>query len=331
MFVVRSLNYHCSRLSLRWCCSTSPWLRSLNNQSCDAVHPQSVSALVDKWTNWLKDGNVPEPRESVQLIIANVLGHKMIHDVSEDLVLHENQITRIADMCSKRYKRMPVQYIIEEWDFHDLTLKMRPPVFIPRPETEELAQLAYNDIKENQTISKSTRILELGSGSGAISVYLLNKLPQTEVVAVDRSSEACSLTKENAKFTGVQSRLTTLLMDYSRPESGPTLRSHGLFDLVIANPPYICTDEVKEMETELTRYEDPYAFDGGKDGLDYVRIIMSMSTQLLKPNSSLWLEVGLGHCDAIRSEVSKQPIHGLRFCSAYADFTNRDRFCVLRT
>ncbi|XP_021360335.1 hemK methyltransferase family member 1-like [Mizuhopecten yessoensis] len=333
MFVLRTFHRQCSQFARRWCHTTTTGIVSPNARTPGEVeaHPQSVKATVDKWTHWLEGGNVPEAKESVQLIIASVLGHKMIHDVSEELMLNENQTARIAEMCRKRYKRMPVQYIIEEWDFHDLTLKMRPPVFIPRPETEELAQLAYNDIKKKQDSSKPIRILELGSGSGAISVYLLNKLPQSEVVAVDRSGEACALTGENAECTGVQKRLTTLLMDYSRPESLPTLRSHGLYDLVIANPPYIPTDEIETMETELTRYEDPHAFHGGKDGLDYVRIILSMSTQLLKPNSALWFEVGLGHCDAIRSEVTKEPIHGLRFCSAVKDFTNRDRFCVLRT
>ncbi|XP_033746226.1 MTRF1L release factor glutamine methyltransferase-like isoform X2 [Pecten maximus] len=331
MFVLRSLNKHCTKRTWKWCCMTHPGFGSPNAQfSGVQPNPKSVVAMVDKWTHLLESENVPEPRESVQLIIASVLGHKMIHDVAKDLVLHQDQIDKIAEMCRKRYERMPVQYIIGEWDFHELTLKMRPPVFIPRPETEELAHLAYNDIKKYHDTSKPTRILELGSGSGAISVYLLNKLPQAEVVAVDKSRIACDLTEENAMCTGVHTRLTTLTMDYSKPDSWPTLRSHGLYDLVIANPPYVRTDEIQSMETELTQYEDPHAFDGGKDGLDYVRIILSMSAQLLKPDSALWLEVGLGHCDIIRSEVGDQ-IQGLRFCSAVADFTNRDRFCVLRT
>lgn len=296
--------------------------------------PESVAAVIDKWTHQLETENVPESRESVQLIVAHVLGQKMIHGVSMDTILCKAQLTRIDEMCRKRRKRMPVQYIIEEWDFHDLTLKMRSPVFIPRPETEELAQLACNDImnkiNEQDPGSTPTRILELGCGSGAISVYLLNKLHQTEVVAVDRSKEACELTKENAVNTGVHTRLTTLNMDYSQPDSLSTLKSHGLYNLVIANPPYVRTEDINNMEIELTRYEDSHAFDGGKDGLDYVRIILSMSTQLLKPKGSLWLEVGLGHCDMIKSEVKGQ-LPGLRFCSAIQDFTNRDRFCVLRT
>ncbi|CAB1314669.1 unnamed protein product, partial [Coregonus sp. 'balchen'] len=140
-------------------------------------------------------------------------------------------------LCTRRLTRMPVQYVIEEWDIRDLTLKMRPPVFIPRPETDnsqfrdmtlyqamvarlsvqELVGLVLTDlqVKQGTGVSEDThfRCLEVGCGSGAISLSLLNSLPQLRAIALDKNKDAVNLTRENAHSLGLQDRLEVHHMD----------------------------------------------------------------------------------------------------------------------
>ncbi|KAG8535498.1 hypothetical protein GDO81_028424 [Engystomops pustulosus] len=106
--------------------------------------------------------------------------------------------TLIEKMAQERLKRVPVQYIIGEWDFLDMTLEMRPPVLIPRPETEELVGLVLADCLELHQ-SPDSSLLEVGCGSGAVSLAILRKIPQVRVIAIDKSDAAVRLTRDNAE------------------------------------------------------------------------------------------------------------------------------------
>ncbi|XP_037088199.1 MTRF1L release factor glutamine methyltransferase-like, partial [Pollicipes pollicipes] len=160
---------------------------------------------------------------------------------------------------------MPVQYIIGEWDFCDVTLKLRPPVFIPRPETEQLAQLAAERLRQRG----GDRLLEVGCGSGALSVALLHWLPDVSAVAVDQSADACRLTEENAARLGVEDRLR--VYNATLTEDGLPGEHRQLYDLVVSNPPYLTTAELRRLQPEILLYEDRAALDGGPDGLRVTR------------------------------------------------------------
>ncbi|XP_017354825.1 MTRF1L release factor glutamine methyltransferase isoform X7 [Cebus imitator] len=165
----------------------------------------SATELVNHWTRVFEKKGVPEARESSEYIVAHVLGAKTFQSLRPALRtqhLTSQQLQYIQELSSRRLQRMPVQYILGEWDFQGLSLKMVPPVFIPRPETEELVEWVLEEVAQRSHAvgsPGSPLILEVGCGSGAISLSLLSQLPQSRVIAVDKGEAAISLTRENAQ------------------------------------------------------------------------------------------------------------------------------------
>ncbi|KPP78045.1 hypothetical protein Z043_102500 [Scleropages formosus] len=261
----------------------------------------SVQQAMDLWRQMFERSGVSEPALSSQYIIAHVMGAKTVSSLHghkaaggaqrkhergmiESLgsrrlseMLTERQAQCIWELCRKRLSRcvptlcvqcagmMPVQYIIEEWDFRDITLKMRPPVFIPRPETEsksvhcsllpqELVGLVLSDLLATQ--GAGVAALEVGCGSGAISLSLLHALPQLQVIAVDRSRDAVALTRENAHRLRLQDRLEVHQMDMildSPSDAEDLLRDWSPVDLLVSNPPYVFSQDLAALEPEILK------------------------------------------------------------------------------
>lgn len=140
--------------------------------------------------------------------------------------------------------RMPIQYIIGEWDFRDLTLSMTPPVFIPRPETEELVEL----ILQKVDAEKGLHFLEIGCGTGAISLSLLKSLPKSKGMAVDQSKMAIDLTTKNATKYDLQDRIQII---HKKVTNETKLENAGEFDFIVSNPPYVKSKDLLVMEPEI--------------------------------------------------------------------------------
>lgn len=142
---------------------------------------------------------------------------------------------------------MPLQHIIGEWDFMDITLKTAPTVFIPRPETEEFVRLVIEHCKE----FKPENFLEIGCGSGAMSLSMLKALPLITATAIERSRAATKLAYENAKLLGLDNRFKvynhTMVSEQYMPED----LSDKKYDLIIGNPPYVKTDEFQYLHPEV--------------------------------------------------------------------------------
>ncbi|XP_062314913.1 MTRF1L release factor glutamine methyltransferase isoform X5 [Osmerus eperlanus] len=252
MWIRGPLNYVCRRFD-----SKRSWFKGLctcltENGSVPALpkaNRLTVLQAVDLWTKTFEQRDVSEPQLSSQHIISHLLGAKTLESLGKDRLgelLTQEQTAQIWDLCNKRLTRMPVQYVIEEWDFRDLTLKMRPPVFIPRPETEELVGLVLADFQKGHMTGVSAkagyRCLEVGCGSGAISLSLLKSLPQVRAFALDQSQDAVSLTRENAHCLGLSGRLEVYHMD-------------------------VMKEDMTSLEPEILRFEDQAALDGGRDGM----------------------------------------------------------------
>ncbi|XP_062970847.1 MTRF1L release factor glutamine methyltransferase isoform X2 [Cynocephalus volans] len=165
----------------------------------------SATEVVSHWKGVFEKKGIPEAQESSEYIVAHVLGAKTFQSLKPVLwtqPLTPQQLQCIRELSSRRLQRMPMQYILGEWDFQGLSLKMVPPVFIPRPETEELVEWVLEEVAQRPRAvgaQGGPLILEVGCGSGAISLSLLSQLPQSRVIAVDKSEAAISLTHENAQ------------------------------------------------------------------------------------------------------------------------------------
>ncbi|XP_075820834.1 MTRF1L release factor glutamine methyltransferase isoform X2 [Microtus pennsylvanicus] len=165
----------------------------------------SATEVVSHWTQVFEQRGIPEAQESSEYIVAHVLGAKTFQSLRPVLwtkPLTPKQLQYIQELCSHRLQRMPVQYILGEWDFQGLSLKMEPPVFIPRPETEELVEWVLEEVAQRPPAvgaQGGPLILEVGCGSGAIALSLLSQLPESQVIAVDKGEAAVRLTRKNAQ------------------------------------------------------------------------------------------------------------------------------------
>uniref|UniRef100_A0A8C3VE70 peptide chain release factor N(5)-glutamine methyltransferase n=1 Tax=Catharus ustulatus TaxID=91951 RepID=A0A8C3VE70_CATUS len=299
-------------------------------QSCSAG-PGLVTAtdMVNYWQKVFETNGIPEAQESSQYIVSFVLGAKTFQSLdSKSLhtpltVLQQEQIQQLSH---KRLQRMPVQYVLGEWDFQDLTLKMRPPVFIPRPETEDLVSLVVEE--EFQKCGNSALcfpvpvphpvILEVGCGSGAIALSLLRKLPQSRVIAMDKEEAAVDLTRENAhRYKNTY---------YSFFCSAKQLLLWGPIDVIVSNPPYIFHEDMASLDAEILCYEDLDALDGGDDGMKVIKTILALASSLLKVSGNVFLEVDPRHPSMVEHWLQVHPDLLLTLRAIHKDFCGKPRF-----
>ncbi|XP_036593375.1 MTRF1L release factor glutamine methyltransferase [Trichosurus vulpecula] len=294
----------------------------------------TATALVNHWAQLFEERGVPEARESSEYIVAHVLGAKTFQSLlasQRSTSVTDLQQKQIGELCARRLQRMPVQYVIGEWDFQGLTLKMAPPVFIPRPETEELVNLVlHEESRGKDTLGhqphSSPLILDLCCGSGAIALSLLSRLTQSRAVAVDKGEEAIQLTRENARRLRLENRIQIVCHDITSGMSREELLPWGPVDFVVSNPPYIFHRDMEQLAPEILSYEDPDSLDGGEDGMKVIREILSQAPMLLKDSGSIFLEVDPEHPELVRNWLQSRPDLGLSISATHVDFCGKPRF-----
>ncbi|XP_043283515.1 MTRF1L release factor glutamine methyltransferase [Venturia canescens] len=326
---------HCARLSIPLCSYRMKILtrNCTNKTKHEADHAKEVGSIIKHWSRKFEDEGINEPVSSIEHILAHVVGTTKIMDlaISYDRKLTEEQMNKLEKLCECRLSRMPVQYIIGEWDFRDLTLKLVPPVFIPRPETELLVDFIIKRL--NSESLNEYKILEIGCGSGAISLALLHTCKKVKMVAIDRNVLACHLTRENASNLKLLDRIT--IVNASIDENGTVKNSSNetrlnlndeVFDFIVSNPPYIPTKSIMKLAPEIKVYEDIRALDGGPDGLNVIKAIMKYSSNALRSGGRLFLEVDSSHPEYVNYFTTKYPNYKLKHDHTYKDYCNNERF-----
>lgn len=295
----------------------------------------TVLQAVATWREHFIRRGVTEPEHSSQYIISHLLGAKTIESLGKERLtqfLDKEKTQQIWQLCTKRLSRMPVQYVIEEWDFRDLTLKMRPPVFIPRPETEELVDLVLRDLQGSRVAgvdaAAQLTCLEVGCGSGAVSLSLLKSLPQLKAFAVDQSQDAVKLTEENAVRLNLLDRFMVYHMDVLT-DSEMLLSLCSPVSILVSNPPYLFSEDMESLEPEIIRFEDHAALDGGKDGLRVIKQILTVAPKILSDRGRVYLEVDPRHPPLIQQWVEAH-VEDLHYVETRHDITGRARYCILQ-
>ncbi|XP_072797439.1 MTRF1L release factor glutamine methyltransferase isoform X2 [Vicugna pacos] len=304
-----------------WGCTFTSWRPHL-----PLARLLNVTELVNHWTAVFEKRGIPEARESSEYIVAHVLGAKTFQSLRPELwtqPLTPWQLQYIQELSSYRLQRMPVQYILGEWDFQGLSLKMVPPVFIPRPETEELVEWVLEEVTQRSRVVRAQGgplILEVGCGSGAISLSLLSKLPQSQVIAVDKGEAAICLANENAHRLQLQDRIRIIPLDVTLEDSWAHLLPWGPVDLIVSNPPYVFHRDMEQLAPEILSYEDPVALDGGEEGMDIISHILALAPRLLKDSGSIFLEVDPRHPELVGSWLQSRPDLFLDLVTVRRDF-----------
>jgi release factor glutamine methyltransferase len=204
-------------------------------------------------------------------------------------------------LARAREGRTPIQILLGEIPFHEVTLRVEAGVFIPRPETEGLVEAVIGELSGGPPGTRgptggpsSGTFLELGTGTGAISVALLHALPGWRAVAVDRSPPALRLAARNAARNGVAERLVLQPADFREADFSPP---GAPFDAVVSNPPYVRSGDIDSLPPEVSRHDPREALDGGADGLDSLRRMASGLPRWLGPGGLVALEIGADQAD----------------------------------
>jgi release factor glutamine methyltransferase len=232
-------------------------------------------------------------------------------------------LDELTQLWRQRYQqRVPLQYLLGIAPWRDLDLVVSPAVLIPRPETEELIDLAQQAIANLPTADTPQQWADLGTGSGAIAIALALAFPSAEIHGVDLSSSALSIAQQNVDKVGVSDRVSLHQGSWLEPlKSLP-----GKFMGILANPPYIPTTQIAQLETEVAAYEPRLALDGGADGLDCLREIIATAPNYLQSGGILLLEMMFGQAATVRQLLQQQGSY--QNVQIHADLCGIERFAL---
>ncbi|KAH8410294.1 hypothetical protein KR009_010785 [Drosophila setifemur] len=283
-----------------------------------------VTKALEGWAEKLKAAGIEDTEFNFKCIVSHVLKKKFntVPDSFDRLQFDSSQHADFERFLEARCARMPLQHIIGEWDFMDLTLKTAPTVFIPRPETEEFVRLVIENYKD----VKHVNMLEVGCGSGAMSLAMLHALPQVVSTAIERSKAATVLAAENAQLLGLQDRFEVHNHTMEEDKYMPDKLKDKKYDLIISNPPYVKTEEFQFLHPEVVVYENLNALDGGSDGLRVARLVFELACRHLHPGGKLWLELGNEHPPLVKTIMNLKYEGRLKYIGSYYDQYKRERF-----
>ncbi len=274
-----------------------------NIPEVEFVIPKKREEILKEIKNKLASHGIYEDAEA-EWIMSLILG------VKRDELNTKNEVApilidKINKIVEQRITGKPLWYCIGDTEFYGYTIKVDERVLIPRPETE---LLVYNALKH---ISKESKVLDLCTGSGAIAIAI-NLQTQASVTAVDISEDALSLARENALNNNSN-------VEFIKSDMFSSLQNKK-FDVIISNPPYIKTDDIKSLQKEVRDFEPALALDGGEDGYDYYRIIANQAKEYLTDNGVLLLECGVDQAMSV-----KDMLIDFRSVEIIKDYENIDR------
>jgi len=210
-----------------------------------------------------------------------------------DRVLEAREVNAISGLAARRLKREPVSRILGRKEFWSLALAITSDVLVPRPETETVVEGALDFVVRNGLRMEKLRILDIGTGSGALLVALLNELPNATGIGTDISRAALEAAQINVAQFGFESRSSLIACDMAAGVQGQ-------FDLVVSNPPYIARGQIASLAPEVRDYDPMMALDGGGDGLTAYRSISADAKRILAQGGRLFVEIGAGQEPAVR-------------------------------
>ncbi len=263
-----------------------------------------IKALLETSTDYLLEKGIENARLNAEVLLAHQLHGKRISlYLNFDQPLTEEEVSGYRNLIRRRLAREPLQYITGNQEFWSLAFKVNPHVLIPRPETEILVEQAIT--LAGTFLEAPLHILDLGTGSGIISVTLAKEVPQSRVLATDISGEALGVAGMNAREHGVSDRIDFLQGDLFEPLT----RRKPIFHLIASNPPYVCTHEIQGLLPEVALYEPQKALDGGTDGMDYLRRIIHQAPLFLYPGGWLLLEMSPYQVENALFELARTGIY----------------------
>jgi release factor glutamine methyltransferase len=265
-----------------------------------------LAELIQTSTEFLKKNQIENARLNAEILLGQSLGMERVDlYLNYDRPLSSAELNDYRKLIRRRISREPLQYILGETEFMSLKFYVQPGTLIPRADTEILVERVIKTYRN----SGEKWILDIGTGSGNISVSLAYYLPDVRIVGIDVSWDALKVAKKNIKKYSLENRVFLLHSDVTSSQFSSSFK--GKFDCIVSNPPYIKEDELKELEPEVAKYEPQIALkDIGNNGCFYQKIA-KFSKTLLKENGSVFVEFGINQGDNVRAIFKKNGYNNL--------------------
>jgi release factor glutamine methyltransferase len=276
----------------------------------------AARALIESAARKLAALGIESSRLDAEVLMAEAAGVTRETIVTGSIGVTSAILYKFETMVARREKREPVAYIVGHKEFYSLDFEVTPAVLIPRPETEFVVTAALNSIAGKS----NARVLDIGTGSGAMAIAIAVNAPTAQVTATDVSADALEVASRNARRHGAEKRIKLRRADcFDVLDGGAAL---GTFDAIVSNPPYLDDAEITGLDPDVRFFEPRVALSGGVGGLRIIRRIANGGGAHLEANGELIMEMGMGHA----GDVARIIVHaGLRVVDVINDFAGQMR------
>ena len=271
---------------------------------------------IKKASQTLRKHNIKSHTLDAEIILSNIMRvNREFLLLNQNFFISKNIIKKYDEAIKRRINKEPVAYIIGKKEFWSQDFIVNSSTLVPRPETELLIYKILSFFK-----NKKINILDIGTGSGCILLSILKELTYSMGTGIDVSSEAIQIAKANSKKLNLLNRSKFKVFELEK-------YNIGKYDLIVSNPPYILSRDIKRLSNDIMYYEPLIALNGGHDGLDLIKKVIYKSTILLKKNGLLALEIGNQQYKRVSSILRK---HGFREIHKEYDYKSNIR-CIMST
>jgi release factor glutamine methyltransferase len=277
----------------------------------------NIQSTVKEGVNILKNNGIQTAQLDAEILIAKVLGVKREYIVlNNHKNLDDNNLDYFRKLIRERAKRKPIAYLLNKKSFWDSEFYVDENTLIPRPDTEVMVEEILRLTKYKNKI----KILDIGVGSGCILLTILKERKNFYGTGIDISKKSLLISKLNAKNLNVEERTKFYNSDIDKFHKGK-------YDLIVSNPPYIKSCDLKYLESDVINFEPKLALDGGLDGLSEIRKVINKSSELIKKNGKFILEIGFDQKSKLIKLLNKK---GFYINSILKDLAKKDR-CIVST
>ena len=276
-----------------------------------------INSLIKQGSKILKKQNIDSHQIDAELLLSKAIRKDRVFLLTNDeYKVSQKETSDYLNFILRRKHHEPLSYIIKRKEFWSLGFNVNHNVLIPRPETETIVEQVVRRFKGKGSLN----ILDIGTGSGCILLSILKELKNSYGTGIDKSFKALTIAKKNSRKLNLLQRAKFIHCDVDN-------FNFGTYDVVVSNPPYICSRRIGYLEEDIKGFEPRMALDGGSSGLETITKVIIKAEKLLKTRGSLFMEIGDGQSRMVSSVLIK---NGFRLVKRFFDYNKTIR-CIMST